>query len=312
MGAMSQRKKGASQPYKRHDYCNLCYATRYDLNNEDVLPMWLRTVLQKWVLSLAGEAAPAIPAKTLLKICKRHNSTLARQLEDRIAPALKKMVVGEAVTLSADEQRILLSWLVKTSTLFDLVAFNEHARREFQRPRGERGRDELRQLVLDLADRSGQPLPVWSTALTFIDTADVPMMTTMRSAPTIRQRDRTHISWYGSLAAFTTTGTPEQIAQFQSDMSQDARMVLVTADAAEEIKWPPQEHMSWLDLQNLRVALRHTDPMGWRYEPNQLRRQASRTYPTTVLLGDDAQNLTMLADAFAKLNPDERFEIDVL
>lgn len=264
--------------------------------------MWLRRTLLDFHIGLNGADASVIPPRTLLKMCAKHNSAMSSLLENAVSPTLKRLVQGQATTVQVHELPLLLSWMVKTSKLMDLVSFEEFARGERENFRGVMPYEDLRMLILNLITRGGLPLPTWATALAQVNRkasqpgAEV-AATAQQPLQRLRYPDLTHISDYGDLMALTIAGSPEQVQEFIQDCSVDSRLFVIHAGSETELVWPPPVFITTGMVEHLRYISGHSNPMGWGADNMQLRRHASKMIQTVEIISDDAQNASGLAHA---------------
>lgn len=93
--------------------CPLCTASGRT-TAEDVLPIWVRRTL----LGIVGlEADQQAPARLTLRICQSCNGRLGAVFENIAAPILKPMMTRQSVSLTPAQQKIVASWLLKTTLL---------------------------------------------------------------------------------------------------------------------------------------------------------------------------------------------------
>jgi hypothetical protein len=136
-------------------WCYLCL-TFGEITDEDVMPKWMRKTLRK----LATDPTAPQPPKFLMPLCRPCNNGLGNRYEQKVAPIVRPLMMGSAITLDTDQQLLVASWAVLKDMEFAMAreyiySFDGITRTSVRRR--ERWRTALRMLL-----RDDRPLPITS------------------------------------------------------------------------------------------------------------------------------------------------------
>ena len=95
--------------------CHLCIVKRAG-TKEDIIPKWARKRL-----NTLGEWANGYPTSVLIPLCSECNGAFGERFENRAAPLMGAMMVGEARELQMADQSLIARWIWKTSLLWTLA-----------------------------------------------------------------------------------------------------------------------------------------------------------------------------------------------
>jgi hypothetical protein len=114
--------------------CIFC-ARRAD-SDEDVIPKWIPRLLRKQ----EGERVPMrtsrfghkpheqLAGESIQKVgsvCDQCNNGWMSRLEEKVKPILKPMMLGNAVTLTAQQQERITTWMTKCAMMYESMATGE-------------------------------------------------------------------------------------------------------------------------------------------------------------------------------------------
>ena len=114
--------------------CIFC-ARRAD-SDEDVIPKWIPRLLRKQegervpmrtsrfghapYEQLAGESIQKVGS-----VCDQCNNGWMSRLEEQVKPILKPMMLGNAVTLTVQQQERITTWMTKCAMMYESMATGE-------------------------------------------------------------------------------------------------------------------------------------------------------------------------------------------
>lgn len=283
-------------------HCQICYRTD-DLNEEHIVPEWLRkyTTTSDPFLPQRGHADQP-PALKIL-ICRHHNDTMSRIFENKVATLFKEMSSGAELSLSGADQRVLLSWAMKTELLFDLHSLNQFATGRASVHTLRNSRRDATQEMQELLERGGSPRSGWVMRVGFIPDEPPVQMSWSTQPPFVPQKFRSFsiksgVSSWGRLTFETVMLTPLQAAEYVAAVGEDPRFLVVSADTESSVLWPPRVKLARSDDFRLREEWGHASIQGWyrlqRSEggawarsPEESKRKAQRQRTPIVIRGVD-------------------------
>ena len=112
----------------RDGICPFCESTK-DLSDEDAIPEWISKAIRDqtggfFTTTLYGLVKKSQFARVLARICRPCNNHWLAVMEQDTGPVLLDLIKGsvESRELSADDQRLIARWAIKTALMIDLSA----------------------------------------------------------------------------------------------------------------------------------------------------------------------------------------------
>jgi hypothetical protein len=303
-------KKRTIQRNPEGTFCQLCYRNDRPINDEDVVPSWLRTEeLRSWTELQRLYGPLPTPSRVLLGICVDHNTKLARLLENEVAPFGKRMLRGEVTQLDPAQQNLWRAWALKTEFLMDIFALNQFARGYVNSTRGRTNRQRLTSEVLNLIAREGAPRDEWIVRLGYSTERGIgdhtPGLASAGFIPSGFEafvHESTVTSW-GHLVMETVVLPTRDAHRFLDAVEEDPRFVTLSSRLSKPVEWPPPQDLTANDILRLRGEWGHGVMAGWSLEDPQEARRSAQRLPTVVVIGDNPELAALLIDKIAA-NPE--------
>lgn len=217
--------------------CPVC-STDPATTTEDIIPRWLRKRLRQ----IGSFNKDQIPSE-LLRVCESCNGTFGRTLEDKVAPILGPMIIGERCELTQLDQELIGCWIAKTALLLDL------ARME----RVPAHRSAIRELLIGI--KSGETPKGTFARLGTIDPYDIegpPEYSLHKKGEYPAMVTNSNVFFGNLVIEAAVLRFPDELNAFIEPDNE--WLINVSPARAENVVWPPPSRLTYASTTLLRQA----------------------------------------------------------
>lgn len=219
--------------------CPIC-AERRELNDEDVLPQWVR---RGWK-ALVEQAFPGLVWQVpsfKFRICTVCNSQMGELFEEQAAPILKPMMAGHVVLLTPRQQGLVGAWITRTNLALSLRRQTMAASLSGTPPNEihEATRAALHAMIL-----TGIPPLRTSVRIGLLDFRGAkdevtPAEKRFQPSPPFPKAILWGSSGFAYLIFDYIVGEPDGVAVLEDRITDEDWLIRVWPPQVEEILWPP-------------------------------------------------------------------------